>query len=130
MTAIAISQLIPQVCKLQIKHPVTGETEFPLPDGSTGPLEIWLVGRNSKEWFDYIKKIKDSNQEVEIFSKVSKDAHELMSRLIIGWLDNGAIDNQYSKENALDLISNPQNIWLLEQLQSALIDEANFFLKT
>ena len=130
MTAIAIKNLIPQVCKLSIKHPVTGETEFPLPDGSTGPLEIWLVGRNSVEWFNFIKKLKDGNSTADLFSKVAQEAQELIASLIVGWLDNGAIDNTYSKENALELISNPQNVWLLEQLQAALLEESNFFLMT
>ena len=66
----------------------------------------------------------------ELFSRISDEAHEFVASLITGWKDNGAIDEVYSQEAALSLISNPENIWLLEQLQAFLLDEANFFLKT
>jgi hypothetical protein len=156
MASIQIQTLKPQIGKLKIKHPFnfTEEfipevkdldgnviteaqlikhpiTEFDLPDGSKGPLEIWLVGRNSQQWLDFMRKIKanGSNEKSDLFSKITEEAHEFVASLIVGWLDNGAIDVPYSKEEAFNLISSPDNIWILEQLQVYILDETNFFLK-
>lgn len=145
MANIQINTLKPQIGKLKIKHPTqfneeiteSGEkiqvpiTEFDLPDGSKGPLELHIVGRNSKQWLDFMRKIKASGaqEKQELFSKITEEAHEFVASLIVGWLDNGAIDEPYSKEAAVDLISNPANIWILEQIQVYILDETNFFLK-
>jgi len=146
MANITIKQLKPIQGILRIKHPIlktkvldvnTGlETEesvdiFPLPDGTEGPLELYLVGRNSKQWADFMKSLKSVGaDQKDIFSKISDEAHIFVSSLIVGWLNNGAIDEPYSPEAALDLISKPENIWIIEQIQSFLLDESHFFLTT
>lgn len=132
MANITIETLKPKIGTIQIKHPVTGVKEFDLPDGSKGPLEIQMVGRNSTQWLDFMKKIANINKEgkVELFSKISEESHEFVASLIVGWTNNGAIDEPYSAEAAISLITNPLNIWILEQLQAFLLEEQNFFLVT
>lgn len=133
MTNITIKELVPQIGKYKVKHPITDQTEWVLPDGSTGPLEIWLVGRSSKKWLDFMKTTKEANKDVtttELFSRVTDVARDFLAEMIVGWLDNGAIDTSYSPENARDLVNDPNNIWLLEQLQSFVLTESNFFLMT
>ena len=132
MANIQIKELKPQVATVLIKHPVTGETEFLLPDGNKVNLEIQMVGRNSKQWLEFMRKIKshDSNTKEELFSKITNSATEFVASLIVGWADNGAIDVPFSPEAAKELLAQPENIWMLEQLQEALLNETNFFLAT
>ena len=105
-------------------------TDFDLPNGEKGPMEIHLVGLYSKEWKDFIKDFRDLGKTgEELFSRIAPDALKFAASLIVGWLDNGAIDEPYSADGALELISNPENMWLLEQIQQEVIDQSNFFLK-
>lgn len=140
MAKIQIETLKPQIGTLRIKHPVLTKINedgieepidlFPLPDGTEGPLELYVVGRNSQQWFDFMKKLKDmGGDSKDILSKISNEAHEFVSSLIVGWKDNGALDTKYSKEEALSLVKNPENIWIIEQLQVFILNETNFFLK-
>lgn len=130
MARILAKSLVPKIGKLHIKD-VFGNTEFELPNSGTGPLELHIVGRNSQQWLDIIKKIKDNSidNEADLWSKTSKDAVEFASSLIVGWEDNGLIDVPYSKEEALNLVSNPDNIDILQQIQEFIMDSTNFFLK-
>jgi hypothetical protein len=132
MSIINIKQLKPQIFKLKIKHPVTGETEFSLSDNDKEKvsLEIHIVGRNSKQWLDFMKTLKLSSNDTkeEIFSRVTETAREFVSSLIVGWTNNGALSEEYSAEAALKLISDGDNVWILEQIQEAIINDANFFL--
>jgi hypothetical protein len=104
---------------------------FDLPDGTQGPLELYIVGRNSPQWLEFMKKIKSSAQKeyVDIFSLIEKEGKEFVASMIVGWLDNGAIDTPYSNEAAFEILSNPENLWIVEQIQKFIIDERNFFLK-
>lgn len=128
MASITLSSLKPTTATLQVKHPVTGETEFELPDGSMGPLELYVVGRNSPQWVQIITELKKNAEGYDVFSKISEDAHKFLASLIVGWKDNGAIDTPYSYDEALSLIKNPDNIWLVDQLQQFILEEKNFFL--
>ena len=147
MANIAIKSLKPQVGTLRVKHPVLKDSVFDetlqeyidkpielfdLPDGTKGPLEIYFVGMNSKQWFDFIKKMKSDNVELDpktLFSRISSQSHELVASLITGWLDNGALDTPYSPEEALSLVSNPENGWILEQIYPFILDQTHFFLR-
>lgn len=130
MTKILIPSLVPQVAKIKIKHPLTGETEFELADGTNVELEIHVVGRNSKQWLDFMKelKVKGGDDRDELFSRISDSARQFVSRLIVGWTDNGALNESYSVEAAEELLMDPSNTWIMEQLQEAILTESNFFL--
>ena len=171
MANIAVAELKPQRGVLRLKNPVlmkaiqnfesrsefdplTEEEQieyeqakkhvdvFPLPDGSIGPLEIYLVGRNSKQWLDFMKEIKKMSKkgegvdistgvmDLDLMDRISDKSREFMASLIIGWLDNGALDAEYTPDEALELVSNAENIWLLEQMQEFVLVESNFFLTT
>ena len=114
--------------KVTVKQPIY---EFDLPDGTKGPLEFYVVGRNSKQWYEFMKVLKASGKadKAELFNIISDQAPAFMASLITGWTDNGAIDTPYSPEEAASLISNPENLWILEQIQAFVIQERNFFLK-
>lgn len=147
MANITIKALKPQTGILRVKHPVLTETIvdetgeeitrpvelFDLPDGTKGPLELYFVGKNSTQWYDFMKKMKPvGGKPVDVnllFSKIADESHEFIASLIIGWLDNGAIDTKYSAEEALTLIKNPENFWILEQIYPFLLEESHFFLK-
>lgn len=114
--------------KTTIKQPIF---EFDLPDGTKGPLEFYVVGRNSKQWYEFMKVLKSTGkaEKAELFNIISEQAPSFMASLITGWTNNGAIDTPYSPEEAVSLISNPENLWILEQIQAFVIQERNFFLK-
>ena len=63
----------------------------------------------------------------ELFSRISDSAKEFVANQIVGWVDNGALKEPYSPEKSLQLISDPANNWIMEQVQQFLIDETNFF---
>lgn len=130
MAKITLEALKPHVAKIKIAHPITGETEFALPDGKMVPLEIHLVGRNSKQWLDFMRSIQTQADDTResLFSKINDQSREFVAALIVGWTDNGALNEKYSPESALELVSDPDNIWILDQLQAAIITESNFFL--
>jgi hypothetical protein len=130
MANIQIKELKPQVATVLIKHPITGETIFDLPDGTKVELKIYMVGRNSKQWLEFMRSLKSnvSTAKEDLFSRISDSATEFVASLIVGWSNNGSIDVPYSPEAAKELLSQPENIWLLEQLQEALLNETNFFL--
>ena len=64
MSLINIKSLQPKVGKLIIKHPVTGETEFELENGEKVQLILHVVGRNSQQWVDFMKKINESGRSI------------------------------------------------------------------
>lgn len=129
MSLINIKNLVPKTGTLIIKHPVTGETEFSLDSGEKVQLILHIVGRNSQEWLDFMKKINEKGglDKGELFSRISDNAKSFISNQIVGWDDTGALKEPYSKENAEKLINDPKNSWLMEQIQEFLLDEANFF---
>ena len=130
MAKILIPALIPQVHKVIIKHPVTGETTFQSLDGSEVQLIIHVVGRNSNQWLDFMRELKvsGSDDRNELFSRISEKSREFVAKLIVGWDENGAINESYSEEAALKLLMDANNTWILEQLQASILDENNFFL--
>lgn len=127
MSLINIESLVPKSKLVIIKHPVTGETEFDTLDGKRVQLEIEIVGRNSSQWLDFMKGFQSTGNRDELFSRINDQSREFIASLIVGWTDNGALKEPYSDDKAIELVSNPENTWLLEQLQEALIDETNFF---
>jgi hypothetical protein len=131
MSLINISSLQPKQGKLIIKHPVTGETFFQLPDGEKVQLILYIVGRNSPQWLEFMKKInaKGGLEQGELFSRISENAKSFVANQIVGWEDNGALKEPYSPEKAEELINDPHNNWMMEQIQTFLIDETNFFFK-
>jgi hypothetical protein len=127
---ITLDTLKPKTAKLNITHPATGETMFALPDGTEVPFIIYVVGRNSPQWANFMKKMHSTTTQIDVRSKVVPEALEFAASLIVGWEDNGIIDEPYSPEAALSLIKNTDNIWLLGQIQNFFLDESNFFGKT
>jgi hypothetical protein len=130
MANITTKALKPQTGALHITHPGTGELVFELPNGNKVPFIIYMVGRNSPQWVTFMKKMHLTSTQIDIRSKVLDEAHDFAAALIIGWEDNGIIDEHYSPEAALSLIKNPDNVWLLGQIQNFFLDEANFFVTT
>jgi len=129
MSIINIESLQPKKGKLIIKHPITGNDLFKLSNGEEVQFILYVVGRNSPEWLDFMKKInaKGGLEQGELFSRISDNAKEFLANQIVGWEDNGALKEKYSPEKALELVSDPHNNWIIEQIQSFLIDETNFF---
>lgn len=129
MSLIAIKSLQPKSANIIIKHPVTNETEFELESGEKVQLILHIVGRNSSQWLDFMKAMTDKGglSQGELFSRISDNAKAFVANQIIGWEDNGALKEPYSKEAAEKLINDPENNWLMEQVQEFLINESNFF---
>ncbi len=103
------------------KHPVTGKDVF-----DNGDKEIQgifkVVGSSSKEFYDVVNQT-DSHL---ILSEISS-ADKLLAALIIGWDDTGFIDDPYTPEGALELITAPENLWLKLQLKDFVETQSNFF---
>lgn len=90
MSLINISSLQPKIGELIIKHPVTGETEFEIPNGEKVQFILHIVGRNSPQWLDFMTKIqaKGGLEKGELFSRISENAKEFVANQIVGWVDN------------------------------------------
>lgn len=129
MSLINIKSLQPKSANLIIKHPITGDTEFELDSGEKVQLVLKVVGRNSQQWLDFMKAMTDKGglSQGELFSRISDNAKSFVANQIIGWHNNGALKEPYSKEAAEKLINDPENNWLMEQVQEFLINESNFF---
>lgn len=129
MSLINITSLQPKQGKLIVKHPITGDQYFDLPDGEKVQFILYIVGRNSPQWLEFMKKINEKGglTQGELFSRISDSAKEFVANQIVGWEDNGALKVPYSPEKASELINDPHNNWLMEQIQAFLVDETNFF---
>lgn len=135
MSSITLEQFKPKIGKLKIKHPVTGETTFQLPNGEECEGILHIVGQYSDE---FINASKIMANEFEIYSKSdNKDSAldtinniktEMLSKCILGWDDTGFFDTKYSPDEALDLLSQNNNMWLVDQVQKFTLVQANFFL--
>ncbi len=115
--------LKPQTAKFTAIHPATGKDYFENNKGKKIKGVFEVAGISSPEFYKYI------NQQVEndITHQDDVGIHNMIAALIVGWDDTGFIDVKYSAEEALDLISKPENNWLKLQLQTFMEDGANFF---
>lgn len=118
--------ITPTQGKFTARHPVTGDTEFEKADGTTVQGIFYVVGSSSKEFYNYIngKRAYDILQESD-----GDDTGEMLAALIVGWDDTGFVDVPYSKEEALDMMNSPENLWLRQQLKDFMEDQSNFFAK-
>lgn len=114
----------PKAATYIIKNPVKMATDpdyewFETEDGTKIQGKIQLVGRNSKQFKDYIKKISDNSETL--------DYKKVIAELIIGWEDTGFFDAPFSAEKVQELITDPNDDWLVEQLVTFSVDNSNFF---
>lgn len=136
MASIVTEQLKPKVAELLIKHPVTGNTEFEIlgqEEKVQGILRI--VGQYSDE---FVNASKVMAQEFEVFANAEDKSEaldtvkhikrDMLAKCIVGWEDNGFFSTPYSPEEALDLLTQTENDWLVDQIMSFTTEKSNFFL--
>lgn len=104
-------------------HPVTGSTNFEKEDGTTVQGKFTVVGSSSKEFYNYIS----GKSTHDVLTTKGDETGEMLASLIIGWEDTNFIDEPYSPEAALELMNDPNNLWLRHQLKDFMEDQANFF---
>jgi len=133
MANLNVGELRPKTHLFKIKHPATGETLFEVPDGeSTKQVEglIELVGVNSKEFYAASRKLlRDKNLHDGDIFELEQDNIDALCTCIVGWEDNGFFDETFTLKGAIELLSNPENSWLKDQIQEAVLEKANFFRK-
>ncbi len=119
-----------------IKDPRTEqEWEFIRDDGQPIKGVLTVVGYESEEFvlaarkFGKCKKGQEVLLAFEATGAFDNENCFLMSKCIIGWEDNGFFSEPYTPDEALDLLSRPENIWLCVQLAEHLADRRNFFKK-
>jgi len=113
--------------RMELKHPVTGEPEFEI-DGKVMKVTFHMVGTSSKQFRDAYRKATPA----EKIQAALTDDFEFESRLtaacIVGWDDkDGFISKPYSPENAFELLNDPDNMWVREQVRNYLNDQTHFF---
>lgn len=133
MAGISLKQFHPEVGVLTLSHPATGETWFEHPE--TGePIQgiMYLCGYDSEAYSkaatQYIER--RVNNTVDWTLEQSKEENKtLAAACIVGWEDNGFFTTPWSKEEALDLMTRPENVWLVVQILDFLSDRNHFFTK-
>lgn len=117
----------PKVGRLVLTHPGTGDKFFD--DGNGNLIEgiLYIVGTSSKEFRNALKAITPTNYIDIINGKDEELENRLLAGCIVGWENTGFIFEEYSPENALDLISEPKNFWIKVQVKNFIDNQANFF---
>jgi len=113
----------PTSTELIIKHPATGSEYFDTADGDKIQCILTVVGSSSKEFHDAIVDMPPYAALTD-----STEGDKVIAALIVGWKDNGFIDTPYSKDAALELIENPENLWLKAQIKAFVENNKNFFV--
>lgn len=123
------------VVKVPVKNPITGEE---LVDNKGNKVLAHMYGRASKRVRDYInaevnKKIKEqsiSKLKTDEITVESLDEEKIKTLVVaVEKIENIELNGkQFDNETNLEeLFRNPSFKWLVEQLNSALNDQANFF---
>lgn len=113
MASITLNTLKPRVHRAVIRHPVSGE-ETPLvfhlrlPEGS----------------IEYRSRLKEYSERGNI---TDEEMIQLVALTVVGWDDNGSIDEPYSEEGCLHLLSQPENLFIATQLYLHSSNRANFY---
>ena len=110
------------------RHPVTGETNFGTEEN---PIEgsFIVAGVNSREFYDTINAL---SQEEEIGTN-SEFGRRTLAGCIVGWetsefyTDDNDNPIEYSQDAAIELVTNNDNLWIINQLRRYVEDSANFF---
>ena len=113
----------PVQATLIIKHPVTGEE-------TNGVFR--LVGTSSPQFYNAVNGLVNSDDD-EALSNDVKFSQNILASCIVGWdetdfnTDDEGKPIAYSPEEALNLISDPMNQWLANQLKDYVENAAHFF---
>lgn len=118
--------------------PVAVDLAITMPDGSDSGVTLKLVGQDSKQYLEAAKRtvvLQDEIRQakavtVELLDKVQQDAAERIASHIVGW--TGAIDEHgsqipYSREAAIELMSNPGTLHVREQVERYASERQHFF---
>lgn len=112
----------PHTSKFRPLHPATNENAFTKGKKKIKPY-IELVGSNSSEFYNCVK----AEDAIDILQEEDNSTARLVAACIVGWDKSGFIDEPYSKEAALEIMLDPNNLWLLNQLKEHIAQTANFF---
>lgn len=111
------------------KTPLLADTEH-------GPVTgtIYIVSFDSPEFQAAVKEMGKSGDLKDVVFGYDNDEKtqakrlKLLAATIVGWEDNGFFAKPYSKEAAIELVSDPELRWFVQgQLLPALADRENFF---
>jgi hypothetical protein len=129
MAQFILEDLVPKASTLQIRHPVSGETEFVGSDGQPATATFTVVGLNSKQFMDFAQELRKSEAmtDTDPMNLYSPNLYKILAACVIDWSADRVIDEPYSKEAALDLLSKDENLWLRLQILNHLRDLSHFF---
>lgn len=121
----------PQVAKMKLINPGTDEPLFTVEkEGETKLVEcsLHVVSRFSKQFRDAKRKMLEKNKGHMSLDAIEEENTFMLAALVVGWDDTGVIDEPYSPEGALELLTNPENGWIVEQLNVFTMEKEHFFV--
>jgi len=128
MAMINIGDLNPQLMKMKVEHPFTGDTTFQNSKGEDIEGIIHIKGVYSKEYTDVFDAIIGNKNVIDpTITEARENDITLLIACVVGWDDNGFIDKPYSPEEADALLRNPEYKWLAEQISNYIKESSNFF---
>lgn len=128
MAKVKLASLKPIEGVLTLLHPQTEEPTFHTDDGREVQQTITMVGRNSKQFYNFMREMGVKQvQPGKAFERWSDEHAAMLAACIVGWSDDGIFDAPYSAEDALELMKNDENDWIRQQVFFFLLDETHFF---
>lgn len=129
MATIALKQ---KVSKMLVSHPTwkqgdDGARQYKLPthDGKECEFALHLVGQHSPQFMKASREaIRNRGDDWGVLDLDDENTH-ILSQCIVGWDDTGFIDEPFSPEGALQLLTD--NKWIADQVQVAIADKQSFF---
>ncbi len=121
---------------VEIEHPITGA---PILNDSGKPWTIYVRGEDSPSVRDIIKR--QHNKWTERLRKrgqlsdadsAQQERVEKLQAATIRWENAPQLDGgpfEYTNDNARKLYADPRFPWVLEQVESAMVDRKRFFSK-
>lgn len=118
--------------RMTIRHP---KTNLPLRDAAGNEAYIDLLSSDSEAAVKAKRSVTNGRLAMRNRTKITSErleseAAEILASLTKGWhliaLDGSPIDLPCNHQNAIDLYSAPQMVWLREQVDEFTSDRANF----
>jgi hypothetical protein len=116
-----LSQIMPQVTPMELKHPLTG----------VGLGIIFnLVGHDSRAFREKARELMKQKQgkKEEDFLKLEQDNQDLVAACIQGWNDEAdEAFGPYSVQRANEVVKMDELVYVREQIELFVSQRANFF---
>lgn len=103
--------------QLELRHPITDE-----PLGAT----VLLAGTDSKEFYNAVKVQQKQNKSTDDLDAQRRQWNEVLASCIKGWSPDEEFEGAFTKERALEILSEPELGWMREQIDKFIAKRGNF----